>query len=132
MKKLLVAIFAILYMGTSIGASVQMHYCMGKLADWSIGHKESKSCNKCGMEKSAIKSHDCCNDKQQFVKNTADQNSFETAFQVAQSIAVALPVSFYEIPSIDLLSITEANPISHAPPRLNGIAVYIRNCVFLI
>ena len=132
MKKLLVAIFALLYLGTSIGATVQMHYCMGNLADWGIGDKESKSCNKCGMQKTAKKSHHCCNDKQHFVKITTDQNAFETAFQAAHSIAIAMPVSFFEILSIDLLSVTEANTISHAPPRLNGLAVYIRNCVFLI
>ena len=132
MKKLLVAIIAFLYISTSVGATVHMHYCMGKLADWGIGHKESKTCGKCGMEKSIKKSNGCCKDEKKFVKNNSDQKAAESAFQIAQSIAVALPVSFIEIPAVDISSVTEENPSSHAPPRNSGIAVYIRNCVFRI
>ena len=49
-----------------------------------------------------------------------------------QLLAVTLPVSSIEISSTDFLSVTEENPISHAPPRTGDVAVYIRNCDFLI
>lgn len=132
MKKLLVAILALLYISTSVGATVHMHYCMGKLADWGLGHKKSATCGKCGMEKSEKKENGCCKDKHKFIKNDTDQKTTEAAFQMTKAMAVALPVSFFEIPSADIPAIAEENPISHAPPQSNSIAVYIRNCVFLI
>jgi hypothetical protein len=51
MKKLIVAILSLLYICTSTGATVHMHYCMGKLADWDFGHNTSKTCSGCGMKK---------------------------------------------------------------------------------
>jgi len=103
---------------------------MGKLADWGLGHNDSKKCGTCGMEQSLKKTNDCCKDENKFIQNNTDQKNAEVAFQMAHLIAVALPVSFFEIPSVNLSSLTEENPISHAPPPISGVAVYIRNCVF--
>ncbi len=132
MKKFIVAILAIVYFSSSVGASVNLHYCMGKLADWNLGHTESKQCDKCGMKKSLKKDKGCCKDEHKFIKNNSDQKTAESAVQIFQSIAVALPVSFYEIPSVGTPSITEENPVSNAPPPISTVAVYIRNCVFRI
>jgi hypothetical protein len=132
MKKFITAILAVLYLGTSTGATVHMHYCMGKLADWGLGHNKSKTCGNCGMEKSEEKDNGCCKDEQKFVKNDADQKTAEAGIQITQLLGVALPVVFFEISSNDFPSVTEENPISHAPPRSCGVAVYVRNCTFLI
>lgn len=51
MKKFLVAILALLYLTTSTGATVHMHYCMGKLIDWGFTHSKKDSCENCGMSK---------------------------------------------------------------------------------
>ena len=69
MKKLVVAIVALLYISTSTGAPLYMHYCMGKLADWGFGDNNSKTCGKCGMEKSEQKENGCCKDEHTFLKN---------------------------------------------------------------
>ncbi len=132
MKKFVLAILAIVYISTSIGVTVHVHYCMGKLAEWGVGHKESSSCGKCGMEQSIKKGNGCCKDENKFIKNNADQKSAEAAFQNFQSVAVALPVSFIELPAVNIFSVTEENTSSHAPPQDSGVAIYIRNCVFRI
>ncbi len=132
MKKFLTVILALAYMATSTGAALHMHYCMGKLADWGLEHNTSKTCGKCGMDKSGEKDNGCCKDERQFVKNDTDQKTAETGFQLIQLIAVALPVSFVETPANDFPSLIEENPISHAPPPSCSVAVYLRNCVFLI
>jgi hypothetical protein len=132
MKKILAAILAVIYLGTSTGATVHMHYCMGKLADWGLGHNKSKTCGECGMEKSEEKDNGCCKDEHKFVKNDGDQKIAEAGFQMMQLASVALPVSFVEIPDNNFSSVTEENPISHAPPRSTGVAVYILNRTFLI
>lgn len=132
MKKFIVAILAILYLGTSTGATIHMHYCMGKLADWGLGHNKSKTCGECGMDKSDEKDNGCCKDEHKFVKNDNDQKIAEAGFQMMQLVSTAMPLSFFEVPVKHISSITEGNPISHAPPRSSGIAVYILNRTFLI
>jgi hypothetical protein len=132
MKKFLVVIIALLYITTSTGAMLYMHFCMGKLADWGLGHNKSKICGGCGMQKSKEKDNGCCKDELKFIKIDTDQKTIETGLQTIQVLAVALPVWYIEIPSNDFPSVSEGNPTSHAPPRNCGVAVYIRNCVFLI
>lgn len=132
MKKFIAAILAIIYLGTSSGATVEMHFCMGKLADWSLGHNKSETCSKCGMEKSDEMDNGCCKDERKFIKNISDQKTVETGFQLLQLIAAALPLAFVELFPVGFPAITEENPVSHAPPRSDGVAVYIRNCIFLI
>ncbi|MEO6232530.1 MAG: hypothetical protein ABJB11_22250 [Ferruginibacter sp.] len=132
MKKFITAILAILYLGTSSGATIHLHYCMGKLANWDLNPIESKTCPKCLMEKSSKDSDGCCKDEQKFVKNNNDHKSTETIYQFGQLSIIALPVSFIEIPSVQYDSLTESHPVSHAPPGANSVAVYIRNCVFRI
>ncbi len=132
MKKFIVTILALIYLGTSTGATINLHYCMGKLADWGIGHNESKTCGQCGMEKTDEKDNGCCKDEHKFVKNTADQKTAEASLQLMQVVATSLPVSFIEIPAVGFTSVTEENPLTNAPPRSYAVAVYIRNCVFII
>jgi len=129
-KKFLLAILAFVYISTSIGATVHVHYCMGKMADWGFGQNEDKTCNKCGMEQSDQKGNGCCNDENKLIKNNTDQKTTAAALQMAQLVAVDLPVSIYEISTTGFTSVTEENPVSNAPPRSNSVAVYIRNCVF--
>lgn len=132
MKKFIVTILAFVYISSSTGASIYMHYCMGKLADWGIGHNDTKTCGKCGMKKSQEKNNGCCKDEHKFIKNNTDQKTAESAFNALQLITAVIPVSFIEIPSIGFSFAPEENPISHAPPRSSGVAVYVRNCVFRI
>lgn len=132
MKKVVIAIVALFYLAVSSGFTVHMHYCMGKLADWDLGHNKSKTCSKCGMKKSDEKDNGCCKDEHKFIKNITDQKTSETGFHLIKLISVALPVSFVEVPAASFSSETEINLLSHAPPRSAGVAVYIRNCVFLI
>lgn len=132
MKKFVAAILIVLYFGTSTGATVHMHYCMGKLADWSLGHNKSRTCANCGMEKSDEKDNGCCKDEHKFVKNDNDQKAAES-FVINFSLQVIdLPVEYFSASEIRVASLTEKYPVSHAPPRSNGVAVYIRNCTFLI
>lgn len=132
MRKIIVTIIALVYITTSTGAVIRMHYCMGELADWGLGPNNSNTCGNCGMQESDKKENGCCSDKHTFVKNNADQKFSETGLFMIPVLAVALPVSSIEVYSGNFTSATEKNPGSNAPPRNRGVAVYIRNCVFLI
>lgn len=131
MKKIIVAILSILYISTASGATVQLHYCMGKLVNWSIGHDESNTCDNCGMEKDGKGKNDCCKDEHKQIKLEKDQKVAES-FQAMQLIATAVPVSsiVYTLPQAG--SVTEKNPRSNAPPLTDATSLCIRNCVFRI
>ena len=132
MKKFIVAILAMVYITTSTGATLHMHYCMGKLSHWDLGHNESKICSQCGMKNSEKNNKGCCDDKHKFLKNNADQKITETIFQGKQLITITVPFSFIKISLNIFKSITIEYSYSHPPPQNSGVAVYIRNCVFLI
>jgi len=103
---------------------------MGKMADWGFGQNEHKTCSKCGMEQSAKKENGCCKDESKFIKNNNDQKTAAAALEMDRLIALDLPVSIYEVSTVDIASVTEESPVSNAPPRSSCVAVYIRNCVF--
>ena len=130
MKKFVVAILAILYLGTSVSATIHLHYCMGKLVDWSLWHNDSSKCGTCGMEKGHKTTDDgCCKDEYKYVKNTTDQKTTEYTIQTLQVLATSTS-SFYNN-ELDHFHNTSQNcPTNHAPPINNGVGILIRNCVF--
>src|SRR6266516_5502726 len=74
MKKFLVFILSLVYLTGSTGATVHMHYCMGKLIGWSLQHdsKKKDQCRKCGMKNSTNKKG-CCKDEQKHIQIEKDQ-----------------------------------------------------------
>lgn len=133
MKRFLVTILALIYISTSTGAVLHMHYCMGKLVDWGFWKNKSEKCGGCGMEKKDGESGGCCKDERKHVKLEKDQKITETAFKVIQSTSSAtVTISFVRLPGIHIVSAYEMKSVSHTPLRSSGVTVYIRNCVFLI
>ena len=132
MKRLLVFILALIYLVTTTGATMHMHFCMGKLANWSLWSKDhGPTCGKCGMEKTE-QSNGCCSDEAKWVKIEDEQKAAVAAYDFSP-ILDAEPVHFpgfehqtFFLESADLL------PQSHAPPDFSSIAIYKRNCVFRI
>ena len=128
MKKVIVSILAVLYLCSSVGATVHLHYCMEKLVNWSLTDKDSDQCDKCGMQKDG----DCCKDELKFVKNSLDQKTAESAIQLMQITTNAAPVSVINISELYPTTLAENYPISHAPPIKSGVDILIRNCIFRI
>ncbi|MEO5945863.1 MAG: hypothetical protein ABIP79_03545 [Chitinophagaceae bacterium] len=132
MKKFITAILAMLYITSSTGATVYMHYCMGQISDWGIGQNDSKTCGTCGMEKTESSDNGCCKDEHKFLKDDSAQKLTESNLQLLQLFSVAIPATYTELPTVDFPSVTEENPTSHAPPRTHGVAIYIFKRSFLI
>ncbi len=128
MKKIIVAIIAVLYLGVSSGATVNLHYCMGKLVSWDLSGDSNDKCPDCGMKKTG---RNCCNDQHKLIKVSNDQKVSDMAYQLAQFAAIA-PNQYAELPALPVASITTKNPSTHAPPRPGKVALYLRNCIFLI
>jgi hypothetical protein len=132
MKKIAVVILAFLYIITTTGANINLHYCMGELADWGLGSNESKTCGFCGMEKGDEKDNGCCKDELKFIKNDNDQKFVESATYTLKIPAVALLPVYTAFTCIQSASVKEQNAVSHAPPRYKGLPFYISNRTFLI
>lgn len=131
MKRALIAIFALLYITTSMGTTVHMHYCMGQLSDWSLVHNESTSCSSCGMQKTK-KNNGCCKDEQKYIKNHTDQKVAETSFHVPEIPSFDIPHPYCEISHPCFITMKGQHATSHAPPQNSSLAIYIRNCIFRI
>ena len=127
MKKSIVTILALIYLISSSGATIHLHYCMDKLVNWSLSEKPVNNCGKCGMEKDGV----CCKDEHHFIKSSTDQKTTETYIHLPQISAIAGPAIFI-IPSALYFSQKAKHPTSHAPPNSSGLDILIRNCVFRI
>jgi len=100
----------------SSGTVLSLHYCMGDFASVSIGHKDKKGCDKCGMENKG-----CCHDDVKVIK--LDNNAFTYAtnnnsfyqpglvvFHAFVNYSLGLPLSDFK-PAIAIDSFAEAPPI---------------------
>ncbi|MGB4771088.1 MAG: hypothetical protein WBP58_06510 [Chitinophagaceae bacterium] len=120
MKRIMVSIIAALYLLASTGTAVELHYCMGKVVDWSFAHISSASCDQCGMEKQEAGNH-CCKDEQKYVKSLDDQKS-NTASQEFSPLSTAAPASTFHLPPFTF-EIRHLNyeGLANAPPEDKGL-----------
>ena len=140
MKKFLVTILALVYLTTSVGATVHMHYCMDKLVTWGLGKNTTnkKSCPYCDMSKSTTDKHcgkeskGCCKDEQKIVKLENDQKVTDAAIHLAQISAEAITPVFSDYSFEYVSSLIEENSATNAPPRAQNVSLFVLNCVFRI
>lgn len=76
MKRILVILLALLYLGVGTGFSLRQHFCMGEHVSSAIDHplntSDSHKCSRCGMEKQNS-DNGCCEDKIVVLKASPDQ-----------------------------------------------------------
>jgi hypothetical protein len=133
MKKLFLYLLSFVFIITSSGVMVNMHYCMGKLAGTSISiaNNSTKKCGKCGMEKVTKKGKGCCHDSKKLIKNVVDQNTTNNFCNIEHPLTI-LPSTHFDILSIVTPNIDKYSYYSHAPPHDFGVPIYIADCSFLI
>jgi len=138
MKKVLATILALIYLSTSMGATVHLHYCMGKLVAWGLLDHSGKDCSFCGMPNmrsakgAGISSKDCCRDEHRQIKMDKDQKVDQSSLAFAKiipSVAV-LPYSEWTGPFVNSPALTL--PVIKGPPLITDIPVFLRNCNFRI
>lgn len=133
MKKFIVCILAILYIGSSTGATVHMHYCMGKLVGKALWHEEAQKCGKCSTKKNKTACNkNCCKDEHKLVKLDKDQKTTNSAIQLLAFTSLVTPVNFTELPQVQISSTAQEFPACNAPPRSHKVQPYIFLCTFRI
>jgi hypothetical protein len=104
---------------------------MGKMVGIDLVNKDSSHCHRCGMKKVNGKKG-CCHDEQRVAKITNDQSVTEATCQMMQLSSVAIMPDHMELAAVLIFS-RAANVIpTNSFLRSPQVAVYIRNCVFLI
>ncbi len=126
MKKIIVFILAVLYLGITTGAEVNIHYCMGKIADIKFDNNNDDACGKCGS-KTAMP---CCGHQYKLIKLSDAHQLVDNS--VNFHAPLVQPQTFNEYHFACMHQIIENNNAStHAPP-LSPPDICIKNCVFRI
>jgi hypothetical protein len=121
-----------------MGATVHLHYCMGKLFGWSLTDQDSKNCGQCGMPKSSMSGHclsfkdGCCQDKHAHLQLDKDQKTTEGAYNILAFSPATLPMGTATIPDNCSASFITGYPTVNGPPGPEKCPLFIRNCTFLI
>jgi hypothetical protein len=129
MKNFAVTILLLLYLTTTFGVSVNVHYCGGELSSVSIGAKAETTCS-CGSNKMK---KNCCEDKTFSFEVDNDQAKTQECiltFPNSFNLDVTLPSSF------EFCYVSAPTMVSkyyfHHPPNNVRAPIYILNQVFLI
>lgn len=137
MKRVVASILAVLYLSTSMGATVHLHYCMGRLVGWGLVDHESRDCVSCGMAKDAPMSgcsvgmKNCCHDEHKHIQNDRAQKPVQTWIEWNLAPALLpLPVSGSIVPMAIAPAIDR--PVANGPPLVGLVAIFLRNCNFRI
>lgn len=131
MKKLLTTILTFVYLSTSMGATIHLHYCMGKLASWGLIDHESKNCMQCGMakQKSAAQcmtaKMGCCKDEHKQIKTDSDQKLFPSEFFKYNSLSQTIAINEFATQGIKPFSIAIEYPNTNAPPLLSNLPLFV-------
>jgi hypothetical protein len=125
MKKVVVSILMILYLGSFSGIAMDIHYCMGKKSGVDFFDTDKGKCGKCGMK--AKKG--CCQDEHKFYKlldthkNVSNDINFETF-----SVPVFLSYNLFDWHLADISFLKEIQ--NNSPPNYSGPSLCVLNCIF--
>jgi hypothetical protein len=138
MKRFLATILAIIYLSTSMGATVHLHYCMDKLMGWGLLDRSDKDCTFCGMPANSpgkdctVAMKGCCRDEHRLIKNKGDQKDTPLSFESAKAPVIVADVPYGLWVNPFVISPVLLQPVANGPPLASGIPVFLRNCNFRI
>lgn len=113
MKKSVVILLLILYSASTIGATINMHYCMNKFAGWSLISDKKDKCPKCGMTNTG-----CCKNEKRQIKISLDQIKSESSQLNCDRFFIVAPLSRNFIRSQVVFKVTHNTAYFHPPPLL--------------
>lgn len=130
MKRFIVTILAVFYLGVSSGVTVHFHSCMGRLVEWGLTKDDAKKCGNCGMKKD--NSVDCCKDRH-FELKTKDSGQATEIVYHFNTLGVPVSLTDYrELEGVLISSVDKSKLFSDFPPRTQATAAFILNCNFRI
>ena len=127
LKKVFFILLSVIYLASSAGATVQLHYCMDKLVGIGMNESENDICGSCGMEKQ----DGCCKDQSKQIKIADDQKPPPKFFlntivtEEIDHVDYNNYILFYQLKGL------YAQPRTNGPP-IGGIELYKYLRVFRI
>ena len=114
MKKAVVILLLVLYSASTMGATINMHYCMDRFAGFSFSSSKKEKCAKCGMSNTG-----CCKDEKKQIKLSLDQQKTE-CIQSINLNALILVNSFIAYNSFQSFGLNTKLSLAylHAPPLI--------------
>ncbi len=131
MKKFVSLIFALFYLSVASGASVNLHYCMDKLVDWSFGSSEASACSNCGMPKQESKKKACCKDVQQSAKIEKAQQGNAQVFSAKTLSEMPILFVVYNFRWANSQGF-RFNNYAKAPPLGSPLPLFVKHCIYRI
>ncbi len=130
MKGAIVLILLVIYASTTIGATIQLHYCMNQFSNLSLAHNTiEEKCRKCGMTENK---NGCCHDKKiQFKVKLDQQKTSVIQFKDIQK-TTAISIDYNKYLFNKILIITKTYTVSHAPPFSFQEKLHVLHCTYLI
>lgn len=133
MKKVLLILVLMAYISSTIGATVSMHYCMGKLVGTEIGKAKQKKCPNCGMREAKAKKKKCCSEKEHQVKVKAEHQKATKSNNKALVIFDFENTTYFYSSKQTINKPTAKNNVQpHSPPILYEGRLHVLYSVFLI
>ncbi len=130
MKKFIITILAVFYLGVSSGATMHFHYCMGQLIEWGLASKKSKECSNCGMK--ARTADDCCKHQNKQVKVDSPQKISESVYQIKAPAGNIIPAEYFSASYLYSPDLIEEHPNSNSPPGFGKVSTIVLHCNFRI
>lgn len=132
MKKVLLIILTVFYLGLSSGATLHFHYCMGELISWGLDTQKKSNCDTCGMPKGKSSGKSCCKDHQQEHKVDKSEKAGQLVYQFSQPESAPLQVAGVPDYLQYLPEYTGRESRSNDPPLGLRVPVFIKNCTYRI
>ena len=132
MKKVLLTVIAMFYLGISSGSTLHFHYCMGELVSWGLEKQSSELCELCGMPKSHSKGKSCCQDQQQETKVDQSQTASQNVYQFNPPFQAIIPAVFFLDYAVEVPVKITREALSNAPPDGEKVPVFLKNCTYRI
>ena len=132
MKRLLLTLLTVFYLGTSSGAVVHLHYCMGELVNLSLTKSEQSTCGLCGMTKTESSKNSCCKDDSKQAKLDQSKKTNQLVYSFKQFPATVISSFKSDVYHLALLTQQVKTVYGNAPPERLSVPVFIRNCTYRI
>ena len=127
MKKVLLFLLMFTYSLSSIGMTISLHYCCGKLDGVSFSAKHDSNCAK----SNEVKKSKCCNDQQVSLKINSEYQQPVQAGSFYKTF-VAIPSPSPAFTSFGRQAFLINSHATGTPPPLPSIPLFIKYCIFRI
>lgn len=128
MKKSFVLLLLLIYSVSTIGATINMHYCMNQYAGWSFSSEKKEKCAKCGMINTG-----CCKDEKKQIKLSSEQQKSSVNFTTNLPIVRAEnKISFLQINQFLLYNSNYNLPYLDVPLLIPSKDIQVFYAIFLI